>query len=82
MSETYQGRVGVGPAAVSIRIGYKFESYASDEFEVGQSLITWSGLKVKVLRKRPTGQFGNWKYRYGFEVEALMADGDATEALS
>jgi len=75
-------RVGIGPLAALASVGSRFSTLASDEWAVGETMTTWSGLGVRFISKtEPDGswryrhgasEFGSWRYRYEFEVIATL----------
>lgn len=50
--------------------GPRFETEASDDWAVGQELITYQGVHVRVTARRenPRAAIGSWKYIYTFDV--------------
>lgn len=68
--------IGIGPALAAAKVGQTFTTSASDTWEVGEELETWSRLRVRITGREESGSPTSWRYRYTAEIVALPTRGE------
>lgn len=68
-------RENIGPNAQGVKVGDTFTTRASDDWAIGDEMVTWANLHVKITEKQPSNEWGSWKYVYKAEVLKLSAPG-------
>jgi hypothetical protein len=68
MPKPIERSVGIGPGNVAVKLGAKFIDQSTNRWSVGEELETWSGLRVRIIKRVNNPNVGGWRYTYIAEV--------------